>query len=200
MINLIKSVWTFLFSADPHAPRIAWLFVILLFLLQHQHNDLLISQIESQQNIIRQNDTQQQQKLSIIDTTVSVLLQENLKRQEVKRQLGEFLQKNCSKSPDVKTKVPVIKAYVMYASDLFDIRPQLIAEILVAESTCDSKAKNNDGSKGLMQVHPVHKPDVFTNDFENIIKGVAILKDCLDKWGNIETKALACYKGVKNIK
>jgi hypothetical protein len=195
--NLLKRTWAFLF--DAHVPHIVWLLIILLIVLQYEHSKLT-KKLEVQQNIIKQSELQQQHQIDIINTTVAVLHQENLKRQDVKRQISEFLQQNCSRDPRIKTKIPIIQAYIMYASDLFDIRPQFIADILVSESSCNSKAINADSkAKGLMQVNKVHHPEVFTNDLENVIKGVAILKDCMDKWGNIEPKALACYQGVKNI-
>jgi soluble lytic murein transglycosylase-like protein len=198
-MQIVSKTWNFLFKEVP-VPRILWFLVLTLILIQATHTGNSFQQLENQQKTAILAEVKQQQQLEMTMTTVAILDKENNKRQETKKQILEYLKENCSRSPSIKTRIPVIQGYILYASDLYDIRPQLIAELLVSESSCDNKALNESTkSKGLMQVHPVHKPDVFINDLENIIKGTAILRDCLDKWGNIEPKAVACFKGVKNI-
>lgn len=88
----------------------------------------------------------------------------------------------------------------------FGIEPSLLLGIMFAESTFNKHAISSVGAFGFMQVLPrwhtdkiikarekLGKPEVFDTEV-NIYLGAWILKDCLSKYGNVNT-ALKCYNG-----
>ena len=88
----------------------------------------------------------------------------------------------------------------------FGIDPALLLGVMFAESTFNKYAISNVGAFGFMQVLPrwhtdkiikarekLGNPEVFDTEV-NIYLGSWILKDCISKYGNINT-ALKCYNG-----
>jgi len=105
--------------------------------------------------------------------------------------ISNFLKSKCNKK--FLAKRNILSYYLYEAGKIFDINPMLLAEIMILESRCDSFAVNEtSGAKGLMQIHPYHNTLLYTNDFENIIKGAEILANCISI-GECFECALECY-------
>lgn len=97
----------------------------------------------------------------------------------------------------------IIGAVYKWAKDL---DPKLVLAVASVESKFDPLAISTSGAYGLMQVIPVwHKPKIVEAKKElgnpevfnintNIYLGTKVLKECLDKTGNIQN-ALQCYSG-----
>lgn len=101
------------------------------------------------------------------------------------------LSKGCSK--EFLPKISIYTLYLYMAGSYYNVNPSLLADIMILESRCNNNAINKDsGAFGLMQIHPVHNVYLYSNDFENILKGSEILRDCYNRYGTV-VGALECY-------
>lgn len=102
-----------------------------------------------------------------------------------------ILKKGCKK--EFLPKIGIYTLYIHIAGSFYNVNPNLLADIMVLESKCDNIAINkNSRAFGLMQIHPVHNISLYSNDFENILKGGEILRECFDKYKSV-VGALECY-------
>jgi soluble lytic murein transglycosylase-like protein len=83
------------------------------------------------------------------------------------------------------------------AADRYQVDPNLIKAIIMAESSCNPRAVSNKGAKGLMQLMPrtaeaLGVKDCF-NPENNINGGVKYFRQLLDRFDGDVELALAAY-------
>lgn len=92
---------------------------------------------------------------------------------------------------------PLFRSIIQEASDLYEVEPELIRAIIMAESSYNPKAVSKRGARGLMQLMPstakaLGVEDSF-NPEHNIHGGVRYFKQLLDRFGGDTRMALAAY-------
>ncbi len=94
-------------------------------------------------------------------------------------------------------KDPFFRSIIKEASELYDVEPELIQAIIMAESSYNPKAVSIKGARGLMQLMPstaraLGVEDIF-NPKHNIHGGVRYFKQLLDRFDGDTEMALAAY-------
>ena len=92
---------------------------------------------------------------------------------------------------------PLFRSIIQEASALYEVEPELIQAIIMAESSYNPKAVSRKGARGLMQLMPetaraLGVEDSF-NPEHNIYGGVRYFKQLLDKFDGDTRIALAAY-------
>ncbi|HUV06569.1 MAG TPA: lytic transglycosylase domain-containing protein, partial [Spirochaetia bacterium] len=86
---------------------------------------------------------------------------------------------------------------IQEASDRYQVDPELIRAIIMAESSCNPKAVSRRGARGLMQLMPATAKALGVEDSfnpeHNIHGGVRYFKKLLDRFGGDVSIALAAY-------
>lgn len=95
---------------------------------------------------------------------------------------------------------PIIKKYgaiINGAAKKYDVNPQLIYSVILAESGGDPRAVSSKGAKGLMQLMDTTASEMGVRDSldvnENIMGGTKYLRKMLDTFDGDIKKALAAY-------
>ena len=92
---------------------------------------------------------------------------------------------------------PLFRSIIQEASDRYEVEPELIHAIIMAESSYNPKAVSRKGARGLMQLMPstakaLGVKDSF-NPEHNIDGGVRYFRQLLDRFGGDVKMALAAY-------
>ena len=92
---------------------------------------------------------------------------------------------------------PLFRSIIQEASDRYEIEPELIHAIIMAESSYNPTAVSRKGARGLMQLMPstakaLGVKDSF-NPEHNIDGGVRYFRQLLDRFGGDVKMALAAY-------
>ena len=92
---------------------------------------------------------------------------------------------------------PLFRSIIQEASDRYEVEPELIHAIIMAESSYNPTAVSRKGARGLMQLMPstakaLGVKDSF-NPEHNIDGGVRYFRQLLDRFGGDVKMALAAY-------
>jgi soluble lytic murein transglycosylase-like protein len=90
----------------------------------------------------------------------------------------------------------VLKPYILFAADKYQLDPALIMAVIRVESAFDQYAVSWAGAQGLMQLMPgtaqmMQVANVF-DPFENILGGTRYLRSMMDRFKDVNL-ALAAY-------
>ena len=100
---------------------------------------------------------------------------------------------------------PLFRSIIQEASDRYEVEPELIHAIIMAESSYNPKAVSRKGARGLMQLMPstakaLGVKDSF-NPEHNIDGGVRYFRQLLDRFGGDVKMALAAYNaGIRKVR
>ncbi len=105
---------------------------------------------------------------------------------------------NISPQPVVPEKPePRFHSIIQEASDLYQVDPELIRAIIMAESSNNPKAISKKGARGLMQLMPATAKALGVKDSfdpeHNIHGGVRYFRQLLDRFDGNTRMALAAY-------
>ncbi len=111
---------------------------------------------------------------------------------------------SSSSSPPEETD-PLFRSIIQKASDLYEVEPELIQAIIMAESSYNPRAVSRRGARGLMQLMPATAKALGVEDSfnpeHNIHGGVRYFKQLLDRFGGDTRMALAAYNaGSSNVR
>ncbi len=100
---------------------------------------------------------------------------------------------------------PLFRSIIQEASDLYEVEPELIQAIIMAESSYNPRAVSRRGARGLMQLMPATAKSLGVEDSfnpeHNIHGGVRYFKQLLDRFGGDTRMALAAYNaGSKKVR
>jgi len=100
---------------------------------------------------------------------------------------------------------PLFRSIIQEASDLYEVEPELIQAIIMAESSYNPRAVSRRGARGLMQLMPATAKALGVKDSfnpeHNIHGGVRYFKQLLDRFGGDTRMALAAYNaGSSNVR
>ena len=114
--------------------------------------------------------------------------------------LSQVSEEPVSVSPNVR-----FHAIIQEASDLYQVEPELIRAIIMAESSNNPRAVSKKGARGLMQLMPATAKALGVEDsFDpelNIHGGVRYFRQLLDRFDGDTSMALAAYNaGSKNVR
>lgn len=122
--------------------------------------------------------------------------------QEIERTLRDRLIDYITETYKISNASTIVDA-VIRVSEQKDIEPTLLLAIIHVESRFQSKARNQSGAKGLLQVlYPAHK-DKFSSlkmaydPDKNIEVGATIWKDCEERSKTFKQTS-RCYSGGAN--
>jgi len=107
-------------------------------------------------------------------------------------------------SPPAETD-PLFRSIIQEASDLYEVEPELIQAIIMAESSYNPRAVSKRGARGLMQLMPTTAKSLGVEDSfnpeHNIHGGVKYFKRLLDRFDGDTGMALAAYNaGSKKVR
>jgi len=92
---------------------------------------------------------------------------------------------------------PLFLSIIQEASDRYEVEPELIRAIIMAESSYNPRAVSKRGARGLMQLMPATAKALGVEDSfnpeHNIHGGVRYFKQLLDRFGGDTEIALAAY-------
>ncbi len=92
---------------------------------------------------------------------------------------------------------PLFLSIIQEASDLYEVEPELIQAIIMAESSYNPRAVSKRGARGLMQLMPATAKALGVEDSfnpeHNIHGGVRYFRQLLDRFGGDVKMALAAY-------
>jgi soluble lytic murein transglycosylase-like protein len=92
---------------------------------------------------------------------------------------------------------PLFRSIIQEASDRYDVEPELIQAIIMAESSYNPRAVSKRGARGLMQLMPATARALGVEDSfnpeHNIHGGVRYFRQLLDRFGGDVQMALAAY-------
>ena len=92
---------------------------------------------------------------------------------------------------------PLFLSIIQEASDRYEVEPELIQAIIMAESSYNPRAVSKRGARGLMQLMPKTAKSLGVEDSfnpeHNIHGGVRYFKQLLDRFGGDTKMALAAY-------
>ncbi|MBN2396754.1 MAG: lytic transglycosylase domain-containing protein [Deltaproteobacteria bacterium] len=92
---------------------------------------------------------------------------------------------------------PLFRSIIQEASDLYEVEPELIQAIIMAESSYNPRAVSKRGARGLMQLMPATAKALGVEDSfnpeHNIHGGVRYFRQLLDRFGGDVKMALAAY-------
>jgi soluble lytic murein transglycosylase-like protein len=113
-------------------------------------------------------------------------------------------EQSSSSSPSEETD-PLFRSIIQEASDRYDIEPELIQAIIMAESSYNPRAVSKRGARGLMQLMPATAKALGVKDSfnpeHNIHGGVRYFKRLLDRFGGDTRMALAAYNaGISKVR
>ena len=100
---------------------------------------------------------------------------------------------------------PLFRSIIQEASHRYEVEPELIHAIIMAESSYNPKAVSRKGARGLMQLMPstakaLGVKDSF-NPEHNIDGGVRYFRQLLDRFGGDVKMALAAYNaGIRKVR
>jgi len=96
-------------------------------------------------------------------------------------------------TPEVQYWAPQIAKW----SGQYDVNPDLIATLMQIESCGYPGAASNVGAQGLFQVMPMHfaSTENMTDPETNALRGIGVIKECLNYASGDIGLAMACYNG-----
>jgi soluble lytic murein transglycosylase-like protein len=105
--------------------------------------------------------------------------------------------KNFSSSSPSEETDPLFRSIIQEASDRYEVEPELIQAIIMAESSYNPRAVSKRGARGLMQLMPATAESLGVKDSfnpeHNIHGGVRYFKRLLDRFDGDTRMALAAY-------
>jgi len=113
---------------------------------------------------------------------------------------------NHSLQPAVPGKTwPLFHSIIQEASDRYQVDPELIRAIIMAESSNNPRAVSKRGARGLMQLMPATAKALGVEDSfdpeHNIYGGVRYFRQLLDRFDGDTRMALAAYNaGIRKVR